>query len=99
MLQELEANGIAPQRLAAEAYGQYSPFYSNATRAGRAQNRRVVIAISREALAGESLAILPGNSERILPTRRAGQGGFSFEPAGDGSVRFSAEPIDSMTGQ
>ena len=95
VLQELEANGIAPQRLAAEAYGQYSPFYSNATRAGRAQNRRVVIAISREALASESLAILPGNSERMLPTRRAGQGGFSFEPAADGSVRFSAEPLNA----
>lgn len=94
VLQELESNGIDPQRLAAEAYGQYSPFYSNATRAGRAQNRRVVIAISREALKPESLSIISGNSEQLLPTRRAGQGGFSFEANTDGSVRFNAGPAD-----
>lgn len=94
VLQELEANGIDPQRLAAEAYGQYSPFFSNATRAGRAQNRRVVIAISREALKPESLAIIPGNSERIVPTRRAGQGGFSFDTGTDGQLRFNADPIE-----
>ncbi|MBU3845062.1 MAG: OmpA family protein [Candidatus Anaerobiospirillum pullicola] len=93
VLQELEANGIAPERLAAEAYGQYSPFFSNATRAGRAQNRRVVIAISREALKPENLAILPGNSEQIMPTRNAGQGGFSFETSTDGSLRFEADPV------
>lgn len=96
VLQELEANGIAPQRLAAEAYGQYSPFYSNATRAGRAQNRRVVIAISREALRQESLAILSGNSERLVPTRRAGQGGFQFESGSDGQLKFTARPVDGV---
>lgn len=97
VLQELETNGIDPQRLAAEAYGQYSPFYSNATRAGRAQNRRVVIAISREALKPETLAIVPGNSDRIIPTRRAGQGGFSFKSNIDGSVSFNAQPVDEQS--
>ena len=96
VLQELETNGIDPQRLAAEAYGQYSPFYSNATRAGRAQNRRVVIAISREALKPETLAIVPGNSDRIIPTRRAGQGGFSFKSNIDGSVSFNAQPVEEQ---
>lgn len=94
VLQELEANGIAPQRLAAEAYGQYSPFYSNATRAGRAQNRRVVIAISREALKPESLAVLSGNSEQLVPTRRAGQGGFTFNADDTGRIRLNTEPIE-----
>lgn len=94
VLQELEANGIAPQRLAAEAYGQYSPFYSNATSAGRAQNRRVVIAISREAVQPESLEIVQGNPEQLLPSRNAGQGGFSFETDGSGRVRLNAEPVD-----
>lgn len=98
VLQELETNGIDPKRLAAEAFGQYSPFYSNATRAGRAQNRRVVIAISREALKPETLAIVPGNSDRIIPTRRAGQGGFSFQSNTDGSVSFKAEPLGSDAG-
>ena len=98
VLQELETNGIDPKRLAAEAFGQYSPFYSNATRAGRAQNRRVVIAISREALKPETLAIVPGNSDRIIPTRRAGQGGFSFQSNSDGSVSFKAEPLGPDAG-
>ena len=95
VLQELESNGIDPQRLAAEAYGQYSPFYSNATRAGRAQNRRVVIAISREALKPENLGILRGNSENLVPTRSAGQGGFVFKEGSDGSVRLDAGSDDS----
>lgn len=98
VLQELEANGIDPQRLAAEAYGQYSPFYSNATRAGRAQNRRVVIAISREALKNQNLQVVPGSSENMIPTRRAGSGGFNFEANPDGSVSFKAEPIDQDVG-
>lgn len=89
VLQELEANGIDPERLAAEAYGQYSPFFSNATRAGRAQNRRVVIAISREALKPESLAIVSGNSEVMLPTHNAGQGGFNFEADNSGNLRLN----------
>ncbi len=93
VLQELEANGIDPNRLAAEAYGQYSPFYSNATRAGRAQNRRVVIAISREALKNPNLQVVPGNSENMIPSRRAGSGGFNFEARPDGSVSFKAVPI------
>ncbi|MGN8852964.1 OmpA/MotB family protein [Anaerobiospirillum succiniciproducens] len=98
VLQELEANGIDPQRLAAEAYGQYSPFYSNATRAGRAQNRRVVIAISREALKNQNLQVVPGSSENMIPSRRAGSGGFNFEANPDGSVSFKADPIDQDTG-
>lgn len=94
VLQELETNGIDPRRLAAEAYGQYSPFYSNATRAGRAQNRRVVIAISREAVKPETLSILPGDSENMVHTRQVGQGGFSFSAGADGKVQFNAAPVD-----
>lgn len=37
--------GIAPQRLRATAYGQYHPFASNATSAGRQENRRVEIVV------------------------------------------------------
>lgn len=97
VLQELESNGIEPQRLAVEAYGQYSPFYSNATRAGRAQNRRVVIAISREAIKPETLTILPGDSERLVETRQAGKGGFDFQTGDDGKLQFKAKPVDQST--
>ena len=47
VLEELEKAGIEPGRMAVEAFGQYSNKYSNKTAAGRALNRKVVIAISR----------------------------------------------------
>lgn len=97
VLLELEANGIEPQRLAVEAFGQYSPFYSNATNAGRAQNRRVVIAISREAIKPETLTILPGDSEALVHTRQAGKGGFNFQTGDDGKLQFKADPVDQST--
>ncbi len=50
MLEELEKDGIRPERMAIEAFGEYSPKFSNATAAGRAMNRKVVIAISRYAM-------------------------------------------------
>ncbi len=37
--------GIDGARLSAQGFGQYAPFASNATAAGRAQNRRVVVVI------------------------------------------------------
>lgn len=47
IVQELQALDIEPERLAIEAYGQYKPKTDNGSAARRAQNRRVVIAISR----------------------------------------------------
>ncbi|PJG60627.1 OmpA family protein [Aeromonas cavernicola] len=47
VLDVLVASGIAPQRLAYEAYGEFSPFTDNDTEEGRLQNRKVVIAVSR----------------------------------------------------
>lgn len=47
VLVELEALGINPARMAIEGYGQYSPFADNDTAAGRAENRKVVIALSK----------------------------------------------------
>lgn len=43
----LEKSGVIQQRLAIEANGANYPVASNKTRAGRAQNRRVVIALSK----------------------------------------------------
>lgn len=47
VLRMLEQLGTEPQRMAIEGYGQYYPFTSNDNPQGRAQNRKVVIAISR----------------------------------------------------
>lgn len=50
ILVELEALGINPARMAIEGYGQYSPFADNDTAQGRAENRKVVIALSKYGL-------------------------------------------------
>lgn len=47
VLGALVGKGIAPQRLAYEAYGEFSPFADNGSEQGRLQNRKVVVAISR----------------------------------------------------
>lgn len=43
----LALDGVAPERLAAVGYGEFQPVASNDTAEGRAQNRRVVLIISR----------------------------------------------------
>ncbi|ODS15672.1 flagellar motor protein MotB [Pseudoalteromonas tetraodonis] len=53
ILVELERLGIESARMAIEGYGQYSPFADNDTEAGRAENRKVVIALSKYGLAPE----------------------------------------------
>ncbi|MEI8653636.1 flagellar motor protein MotB [Pseudoalteromonas sp. Hal273] len=50
ILVDLEALGINSARMAIEGYGQYSPFASNDTEQGRAENRKVVIALSKYGL-------------------------------------------------
>jgi chemotaxis protein MotB len=50
VLVELESLGINPARMAIEGYGQYSPFASNDTEQGRAENRKVVVALSKYGL-------------------------------------------------
>lgn len=47
ILRRLQALGVAPERLAAEGFGQYSPAADNDTPQGRAANRKVVIAVSK----------------------------------------------------
>lgn len=53
ILVELERLGIKSAQMAIEGYGQYSPFADNDTEAGRAENRKVVIALSKYGLAPE----------------------------------------------
>jgi len=47
ILRDLQRLGVRPERLAAEGYGEFAPFADNSTAAGRAENRKVVIAISK----------------------------------------------------
>ncbi len=47
VLTALIAKGVAPRRLAYEAYGEFSPFAGNDSEQGRLQNRKVVVAISK----------------------------------------------------
>ncbi|MFM2482656.1 OmpA family protein [Celerinatantimonas sp. YJH-8] len=49
VLRYLTEQGIVPQRLAVEGYGQYTPLMANDSEAHRMENRRVVIALSRYA--------------------------------------------------
>lgn len=43
----LSQNGVAPARLSATGYGEFRPVADNTTEAGRAQNRRVVLLVTR----------------------------------------------------
>ncbi|MEM7389805.1 MAG: flagellar motor protein MotB [Pseudomonadota bacterium] len=60
VLVELESLGINPARMAIEGYGQYSPFASNDTEQGRAENRKVVVALSKYGLSPKE----PENTEQ-----------------------------------
>ena len=60
VLVELESLGINPARMAIEGYGQYSPFASNDTEQGRAENRKVVDALSTSGLPPQK----PKNAEQ-----------------------------------
>ncbi len=98
VLDELQEFGVDAERLAVEAYGQYAPFYSNTTRAGRAQNRRVVIAVSRYAMDKKEPQILQGDGQSHTETAvGAGSGGIRFDRNADGSVSFSIQPIPSAS--
>ncbi len=57
MLIALENEGINPARMAIEGYGEYAPFADNNSVAGRAENRKVVIALSKYGLITPSVDI------------------------------------------
>ncbi len=91
VLLQLVNQGVDPNRLSIEGYGQYAPFYSNTTLAGRAQNRRVVIAVSRFAVVGRHLDVLPGDDEKLVETPaalRAGSGDVKVKTNSDGVVEL-----------
>ncbi|RRV07399.1 flagellar motor protein MotD [Pseudomonas sp. v388] len=69
----LAMDGVNPARLASVGYGEFQPIATNATAAGRAKNRRVVLVISRNLEVRRSLT--SNGSANVQPDaalRRAG---------------------------
>lgn len=66
-LKLLQSMNIAPQRMAVEGYGEYSPFADNSTAQGRNENRKVVIALSKYAYRPKPLKTLaqPNDSAKV----------------------------------
>lgn len=89
VLNELVDDGLEPERMAVESYGQYHPFVSNATDAGRALNRRVVIAISRYAMAKR-------RQLQIVSADGSDTGSANTEQAGDGSMGIVRSEDDGI---
>ncbi|WP_421224690.1 flagellar motor protein MotB [Aeromonas jandaei] len=76
VLNGLIANGIAPQRLAFEAYGEFSPFADNSSEEGRLQNRKVVVAISKFAwVPARPVVKTPAATEAVPEVQKAADAG------------------------
>ncbi|MFQ2149317.1 flagellar motor protein MotB [Aeromonas jandaei] len=76
VLNGLIANGIAPQRLAFEAYGEFSPFADNGSEEGRLQNRKVVVAISKFAwVPARPVVKTPPATEAVPEVQKAADAG------------------------
>lgn len=90
VLKELADDGIEPERMAVESYGQYHPFVSNSTASGRALNRRVVIAISRYAMAErrqlQVVSTNDGSDPSLSGGERAGEGRMGITRSEDDGI-------------
>lgn len=87
ILVELESLGIDPRRMAIEGYGQYSPFADNSTEKGRAENRKVVIALSKYALPQEQ-----ANSSSELKVKDLESAADVELPSDDDKIRIIRLP-------
>ncbi|USV58710.1 flagellar motor protein MotB [Aeromonas encheleia] len=73
VLGALVTKGIAPQRLAYEAYGEFSPFADNGSEQGRLQNRKVVVAISRFAWVPPPAPVRPVTEPSVPAAQQAAE--------------------------
>ncbi|MGL4250485.1 MAG: OmpA family protein [Aeromonas sp.] len=73
VLDGLISSGIAPQRLAFEAYGEFSPFADNNNEQGRVKNRKVMVAISKFAWVPPAPAVVsePMKTEPLPEVQKA----------------------------
>lgn len=88
VLRLLEQLELAPQRMAIEGYGQYYPFSANNTAKGRAENRKVVIAVSRFGYQPEE----PQNTAQNASENEALQEQLKQVAQQDGTIRVIALP-------
>lgn len=96
ILRRLQQLGIAPERLAAEGYGQYSPFDDNATVLGRAANRKVVIAVSKLKSPAEPVVALDkkqlSNVQQVQKQPIDPDAALPFETNADGTIKIIRLP-------
>lgn len=95
----LEQLGIDPERLSAVGYGENHPARSNATPAGRAANRRVIVVVARRSDIARNLNATPFGSafayvRRDEPSGRSGNTAAQLPDGGgrrtvDGGLLFS----------
>jgi chemotaxis protein MotB len=75
----LAMDGVNPARLASVGYGEFQPIATNATAAGRAKNRRVVLVISRNLEVRRSLT--SNGSANVQPDAALRRAGTQTAPA------------------
>ena len=75
----LAMDGVNPARLASVGYGEFQPIATNATTAGRAKNRRVVLVISRNLEVRRSLT--SNGSANVQPDAALRRAGTQTAPA------------------
>lgn len=103
VLRRLQLLGVKPQRLAAEAYGEFSPFADNSSSEGRLENRKVVIAVSKLTTVSEQAEPLGNVSHELdsaarqeLPQDAAGstaaQTQEQAEISADGTIKVIRLP-------
>lgn len=95
VLRRLQLLGVRPARLAAEAYGEYSPFADNRTAQGRLENRKVVIAISKLTAVAEQSKSLAQINEKQVDVEAAPAGQVMAEPfeiSADGTIKVIRLP-------
>jgi len=84
VLRLLESLGTPSHRMAVEGFGQYYPSADNSTAAGRAENRKVVIAVSRFGYR----PMPPTNTESVLSTEQQ----LQQVTQADGSIQVISLP-------
>lgn len=91
VLRVLETLGTASHRMAIEGFGEYYPTADNSTASGRAENRKVVIAISRFGYQPTQQAITPEQTELEQQLEQITQqdGSIQVLPLPGGGIRIT----------
>lgn len=93
ILRRLQALGVKPERLAAEGFGQYSPFADNGSVQGRAENRKVIIAVSKLKAPIEPVVELNQIKESQLDVATpTAQDTLPFDTNADGTIKIIRLP-------